>query len=85
MRWNRLSGPLKIGIIAAVLGMALAIVGIARGVVPANAASILMALLISGVSWGVVAWAIVTAAFDVEQDMAETEQAGEMQEAEGGK
>ena len=73
-RWKRLSGPLKVGIIAALTGMALAVVGILRGAVPVNPLSILLALLISGGSWGLVAWAIAAAAHDVEQDLAEAEE-----------
>jgi multisubunit Na+/H+ antiporter MnhG subunit len=73
MNWKRLSTPLKIGVIAAALGVALAVIGILRGTVPANFLSIVLALLISGLSWGVVAWAIATAAADVEHDLAEGE------------
>ncbi len=73
MNWKRLSTPLKVGLIAAALGMALAVIGILRGTVPANFLSIVLALLISGLSWGVVAWAIATAAADVEHDLAEAE------------
>ncbi|MCP4165639.1 MAG: hypothetical protein GY759_07065 [Chloroflexi bacterium] len=73
MNWKNLSGPKKVGLIAAAAGIILACVGILRGTVPANALSIFLALLISGVAWGVVAWAIATAAFDVEQDLAEQE------------
>ncbi len=73
MSWKRLSGPLKIGLGAALLGIVLAIIGIARGNVPLNFQSILIALLISGVGWGLVAWAIATAAHDVESDLAEAE------------
>ena len=51
----------------------LAVIGIARGTVPANFLSIVLALLISGLSWGIVAWAITTAASDVEHDLAETD------------
>lgn len=71
--WRRLSGPLKIGIGAAGLGVALAIVGVVRGNVPLNPLSILLALLISGGSWGLVAWAIATAARDVDDDLAAAE------------
>jgi hypothetical protein len=53
--------------------MLLAIVGIIRGIVPANPLSILLALLISGGSWGLVSWAVATAAVDVESDIAEKE------------
>lgn len=67
--FRRLHGPLKVGVIAALLGVLLAFVGILRGNVPLNPLSIFMALAISGLAWGVVAWAIATAAFDVEQDL----------------
>ncbi len=70
---RRLSGPLKIGLVAAALGLTLAIIGIARGNVPLNPLSIGMALLISGGSWGLVAWAVATAAADVDADLAEAE------------
>lgn len=70
---RRLSGPLKIGLVAAALGIGLALVGIARGNVPLNPTSVLLALLISGGSWGLVAWAVATAACDVESDLAEAE------------
>ncbi|NOX63367.1 MAG: hypothetical protein GXP42_15695 [Chloroflexi bacterium] len=66
---SKLSGPLKIGLLFALLGVALVVVGIVRGTVPPNPLSIFMALLIGGGSWGVVAWAIATAARDVEQDL----------------
>ncbi len=72
--WRSLSGPLKIGLIAAALGVALAIVGIFRGNVPLNPLSILLALGISGLSWGLVAWAVATAAADVDADLEEAEQ-----------
>jgi hypothetical protein len=66
----RLSAPLRVGLACAALGIILAIVGIARGNVPANPLSIFLALLISGGSWGVVSWAVATAAMDVEKDAA---------------
>jgi len=71
MNFKPLSGPLKIGLSAAALGILFALIGIFRGVVPARAASILMAILISGGSWGIVAWAIASATYDVEQDISE--------------
>jgi peptidoglycan biosynthesis protein MviN/MurJ (putative lipid II flippase) len=73
MNWKQLSTPLKVGIVAAALGMALAVIGILRGTVPANFLSIVLALLISGLSWGIVAWAIATATADVEHDLVEAE------------
>ncbi|NOZ29671.1 MAG: hypothetical protein GXP39_16695 [Chloroflexi bacterium] len=70
---RRLSAPLKIGLGAAVVGLLLAVVGILRGQVPLNPVSILLALLISGGAWGIVAWAVATAAVDVESDVAAAE------------
>ncbi len=67
---RRLSGPLQIALGAAALGLLLAIIGIARGQVPLNPLSIFLALFISGGAWGLVAWAIATAAADVEADVA---------------
>jgi hypothetical protein len=71
LSWRRLTLPLRIGLIFAALGMTLAIVGILRGAVPLNPVSILLALAISGGSWGVVSWAVATAVVDVENDLAE--------------
>ncbi len=75
--WGRLGLPLKIGLIFAAAGIALAVVGIARGNVPLNPLSIFLALVISGGSWGVVSWAIATAAVDVERDISEEEERAE--------
>lgn len=72
--WKRLSFPLRIGLIAAAVAILLALIGVARGNVPLNPLSILLALLISGGTWGLVAWAVATAAVDVESDVAEAEQ-----------
>lgn len=69
--WARIGGPLKVGIVFAALGILLAIVGVFRGLVPLNPLSIFLALLISGGSWGVVSWAVATAAVDVDRDVAE--------------
>ncbi|HEY63170.1 MAG TPA: hypothetical protein G4O02_01245 [Caldilineae bacterium] len=74
MMIRRLSTPLKVGLGAAVIGISLAVIGIMRGQVPLNPLSVLLALGISGGSWGLVAWAVATAAVDVEQDIATAEQ-----------
>ncbi len=73
---RRLSGPLWIALGAAALGLLLAIIGIARGQVPLNPLSIFLALFSSGGAWGLVAWAIATAAADVEADVAAAEDRG---------
>jgi hypothetical protein len=66
-----LNGPARVGIVFALLGITLAVIGIIRGNVPLNPLSIFLALFISGGSWGVVSWAVATAVMDVEQDIAE--------------
>jgi hypothetical protein len=63
--------PLRVGLVFATAGIILAIVGVVRGNVPAQPLSILLALLISGGSWGVVSWAVTTAIVDVETDLAQ--------------
>ena len=63
-----MSTPLKIGLIAGSLGILLTLVGIVRGNVPANPASLAMALLIGGGVWFLVAWAVASAAVDVERE-----------------
>jgi len=66
---TKLSLPIKIGLGFGLAGIALTLVGIARGNVPPNPASIAMALLIGGGVWFVVSWAVATAAVDVERDI----------------
>ena len=66
---KRLSLPVKIGLLFAALGLGLTLVGVARGTVPTNPASLFVALLISGGVWFVVSWAVATAAVDVERDV----------------
>ncbi len=68
-RISQLSGPVKIGLGAALVAWILVIIGIVQGRVPANPLSILLAFFISGISWFVVAWAIATAVQDVDEDL----------------
>lgn len=67
------STPLKVGLVFGLIGIALTIVGIIRGTVPPNPASIAIALLIGGGVWFLVSWAVATAAVDVERDIAEAQ------------
>jgi len=72
--WQRMSGPLKIGLIFAVLGIVLTIIGIFRDpTTPVTAWSLIVGSLISGITWGLVSWAIATAAVEVENDVAEAQ------------
>jgi hypothetical protein len=68
-RFSRVGLPVKVGLGFALLAMLLAAAGIVRGIVPSNPLSIFLALLISGVSWGLVSWAVTTAVVDVERDL----------------
>lgn len=65
---RRLSLPVRIGLVFAAIGLALTLIGIARGQVPPAPANIAVALLLGGGVWFVVAWAVATAAVDVESD-----------------
>ncbi len=72
--WQRLDGPLKVGLIFAALGIILTIIGIFRDpTTPATAWSLGVGSLISGLTWGLVSWAIATAAVEVENDVNQAE------------
>jgi hypothetical protein len=77
--WKRLSGPVKVGIFFGGLAIVMAVAGLIKGsaTAPLTARSLIMAILISGGTWGLVSWAIATAAVDVERDVAEAEAADE--------
>jgi hypothetical protein len=80
--WNRVSGPVKVGLAFAIIAMIMALVGLLRGssTTPLTVRSVLMAVVISGGTWGLVSWAIATAVVEVEQDVAVAEE--EMSECE---
>jgi hypothetical protein len=72
--WQRLDGPLKVGVFFAILGIVLTIVGILRDpTTPVTAWSLGVGSLIAGVTWGLVSWAIATAAVEVENDVAQAQ------------
>jgi hypothetical protein len=78
--WRRLNGPAKIGLVCAALGILLTIVGILRDpTTPVTAWSLGMGTLIAGGTWGLVSWAIATAAVEVERDVADAEDRAETQ------
>jgi len=73
--WQRLGGPVKIGLAFALLGIVMTIAGIFRDPgTPVTAWSLLIGSLISGTVWGLVSWAIATAAVEVEKDVADVEE-----------
>ncbi len=68
--WRRLSGPLKIGLVFAAIAVILTVVGIFRDPgTPVTAWSLIVGSLITGLTWGLVSWAIATAAVTVERDI----------------
>jgi hypothetical protein len=81
--WQRMNGPLKIGLAFALLAIVLTIIGIFRDpTTPVTAWSLGIGSLISGGTWGLVSWAIATAAVDVEEDVRQAEaKAGEAEPA----
>ena len=74
--WNRVSGPVKVGLAFALIAIIMALVGLLKGsaTTPLSVRSIFMALIISGGTWGVVSWAIATAVVEVEEDVAAVEE-----------
>jgi hypothetical protein len=68
-RWARLGGPVKIGLVLGLIGAVLTVVGLLTGnFAPLTVRSLLLGILLGGGSWGVVAWAIATAASDATSD-----------------
>lgn len=64
-RWRQLSGPVKIGLVLGLIGALLTVIGLLMGnLAPLTARSFLLGILLGGGSWGVVSWAIASAAAD---------------------
>jgi hypothetical protein len=67
--WTQLSGPAKIGLAFGLLGALLTTIGVLQGdFVPLTVRSLLLGILIGGGSWGLVSWAIASAASDAMED-----------------
>lgn len=64
-RWKQLGGPVKIGLVLGLLGALLTVAGLLMGnLAPLTVRSLLLGVLLGGGSWGVVSWAIASAAQD---------------------
>ena len=72
--WTRvrgvLRGPVLVGVIAAVIAIALSVFGMIRNPegTPLNIRSLLLVIVLAGGSWGLIAWAIATAAVEAGKD-----------------
>jgi hypothetical protein len=64
-RWTRLGGPIKIGLVVGIIGALLTVIGLLTGdFAPLTVRSFLLGIILGGGSWGVVSWAIASAAAD---------------------
>jgi hypothetical protein len=68
-RWRKLSGPIRIGMVVGGLGALLTLVGLFTGdFAPLTFRTVLLGILIGGGSWGLISWAIASAASDALTD-----------------
>jgi len=65
-----LRGPVLIGVVAALIAIALSVFGMVRNPegTPLNVRSLLLVVVLAGGSWGLIAWAIATAAVEAGKD-----------------
>jgi hypothetical protein len=72
--WTRvrgvLHGPVLVGVIAALIAIGLSVFGMVRNpdATPVNLRSLLLVVVLAGGSWGLIAWAIATAAVEAGKD-----------------
>jgi len=72
--WQRvrtwLRGPVLVGVIAAGVAISLSVFGMVRNpeATPVNLRSLLLVVVLAGGSWGLIAWAIATAAVEAGKD-----------------
>lgn len=65
-----LHGPVLIGVVAALVAIGLSVFGMIRNPesTPLNIRSLLLVVVLAGGSWGLIAWAIATAAVEAGKD-----------------
>jgi hypothetical protein len=67
--WRRLGVPGRIGLVLGLLGAVLTVLGLVFGnLATLTVKSVLLGILIGGGSWGLVSWAIASAAVDATSD-----------------
>ena len=70
MKLETFSVPVKIGLAFALIAIVLTVVGVVRDPgTPVNLWTLTVGSLISGGMWGLVSWAVATAAIAVENDV----------------
>jgi hypothetical protein len=70
--WKKLGGPVKIGLVLGFVGALLTVVGLLAGnLAPLSVRSLVLGIILGGGSWGVVSWAIASAAVDAMEDSEE--------------
>ncbi|MGE5140948.1 MAG: hypothetical protein ACM3JD_15895 [Rudaea sp.] len=66
---SHLHGPLLIGVVAALIAIGLSLYGmIVNKAAPLSLQSFALVILVAGGSWGLIAWAIATAAVEAGKD-----------------
>ena len=65
-----LRGPVLVGVVAALIAIVLSVYGMITNpnATPLTARSLLLVIVIAGGSWGLIAWAIATAAVEAGKD-----------------
>ncbi|MBI4790645.1 MAG: hypothetical protein HY782_26755 [Chloroflexi bacterium] len=65
-----LHGPVLVGVVAALIAIGLSVFGMVRNpdATPLNLRSLLLVVVLAGGSWGLIAWAIATAAVEAGKD-----------------
>ncbi len=64
-----LHGPLLVGVVAALIAIGLSLYGmIVNKAAPLSLQSLALVILVAGGSWGLIAWAIATAAVEAGKD-----------------
>jgi hypothetical protein len=67
--WSRLSRPVQIGLALGLIGALLTVVGLFTGSFASlTLRSVVLGIVLSGGSWGVVSWAVASAAGDALAD-----------------
>jgi hypothetical protein len=68
--WKRISIPIKIGLLFAIIAAMMALVGwiVRPDYTSRSLLSLFLAIVISAGTWGLVSWAIAAAAFEVSRD-----------------